>query len=203
MNRSDELEQLWKTQPADTALRGEEMRKIVAEKMRSFDRRVQWRNRIEIAAALVVALFFAYAGWIQHNDIERAGCAILVAGALYIIYYIRRNGGEAPDPNPDQTIEAYQRAMVSKFDHQILMLKNVKYWYLAPMYIGLLTLSAGKLWEYSEKGALSLIVATGPLIYTLVFAGVWWLNEVYAVGKLQRARARLVAEMIEEGNVCD
>ena len=94
----------------------------------TFDRSVKWRNRIEIAAALVVAGFFAYAGWIQHNAIERAGCAIVVAGALYIIYYIRRNGGEPPDPNPDQTIEAYQRAMVSKFDHQILLLKNVKYW---------------------------------------------------------------------------
>lgn len=178
------------------------MRKIIAGKMRSFDRRIRWRNRIETVAALAVAVFFAYAGWIQRNDAERAGCAIVVAGALYIIYYIRRNGGEASDPNPDQTIAGYQRAMVSKFDHQILLLRNVKYWYLAPMYIGLLTLSAGTLWELSEKGALTWVAVTGPIIYTVVFAAIWWLNEVYGVGKLKRARAALMAGM-DEDNVCE
>jgi hypothetical protein len=178
------------------------MRKIIAGKMRSFDRRIQWRNRTETVAALAVAAFFAYAGWMQHNAIERAGCAIIMAGALYIIYYIRRHGGEAPDPNPAQTIEGYQRAMVSKVDHQILLLKSVKYWYLAPMYIGLLTLSAGRLWEVSQKGALKWDAITGPVIYTLVFTAVWWLNEVYAVGKLIRARAALLAGM--DGNqVCE
>src|SRR5436190_2131481 len=127
MNTSDELEQLWKTQPADTVMRGEEMRKIIVGKMLAFDRRIQWRNTIETVAALAVAAFFAYAGWMQRNAIERAGCAIIVAGALYIIFYIRRNGGEAPDPNPDQTIEGYQCALVSKYDHQILLLRSVKY----------------------------------------------------------------------------
>src|ERR1051325_4331323 len=111
MNRPDELEQLWKTQPADKAMTGEEMRNIIAAKMRSFDRRIAWRNRVEIAAALAVAVFFAYAGWIQHNGIERAGCAMVVGGALYIIFYIRRNGGETLDSNPDQRIEEYQRGM--------------------------------------------------------------------------------------------
>jgi hypothetical protein len=204
MNRSDELEQLWKTQPADAALRGEEMRKIIVGKMLAFDRRIQWRNRIETLAALAVAAFFAYAGWMQRNGIERAGCAIIVAGALYIIFYIRRNGGKAraPDPNPDQTIEGYQCALVSKYDHQILLLRSVKYWYLAPMYIGLLTLSAGRLWDVSQEGALTWDAVTGPVIYTLVFAAVWWLNEVYAVGKLKRARSALMAGM-DGDDVCE
>jgi hypothetical protein len=203
MNQSDELEQFWMTQPADTAISGEEMRKIIAGKMRSFDRRIAWRNRVETAAALAVAGFFTYAGWIQHNGVQTAGCAIIVTGALYIIYYIRRHGGEAPDPNPDQTIEAYQRAMASKVDHQILLLRYVKYWYLAPMYIGLLTLSAGMLWERSEKGALTWDAVTGPVVYTLVFAAVWWLNEVYAVGKLKRARAALMAGISDADDLCE
>jgi hypothetical protein len=202
MNRPDELEQLWKTQPADTAIRGEEMREIIAGKMRAFDRRIEWRNKRETLAALAVAAFFAYAGWMQHNAIERAGCAIIVAGAVYIIYYIRRYGREAPDPNPDQTLEGYQRAMVSKYDHQIRLLKNVKYWYLAPLYIGLLTFSAGMLWELSEKGALTWVAVTGPIIYTVVFAAIWWLNEVSGVGKLKKARAALMAGM-DGGNVCE
>jgi hypothetical protein len=32
-------------------------------------------------------------------------------------------------------------------------------------------------------------------VYTAVFGTVWWLNEVYAVGKLRRQRARLLDEM--------
>lgn len=32
-----------------------------------------------------------------------------------------------------------------------------------------------------------------PMIYTAVFAAVWWLNETYSVGRLRQERAKLLA----------
>jgi hypothetical protein len=198
MNRPHDLQHLWKTQPVDPGMKGEEMRKLVLKKMEKFDRIIKWRNRTECVAALAVAAFFAYAAWIAPNGIARLGSAIIVGGALWIIYYIRKHGTEPADPNPDQTLAGYQTALARKYDHQIRLLRNVKFWYLLPMYIGLLTLSAGIV---AEKGAFTWKDAFGPLIYTLFFAGVWWLNEVHTVRKLQRRRTQLISGM--EGDAAD
>ena len=55
MNRPDDLEQLWKTQPVDPAVKGEEMRKIVLKKTEKFDRAVRRRNMREMIAAVVLS----------------------------------------------------------------------------------------------------------------------------------------------------
>lgn len=193
MNQPDDLEQLWKTQPVDPAVKGEEMRKIILTKTEKFDRTIRRRNIRETVAAAIVAIFFAYIAWGQRNAIERAGSFIIVAGALWIIYYMRRHGTEPPDPNPDQTLEGYQRALVRKYDHQIRLLHKVKFWYLAPLYVGLLTGSAGLVKELAEKGESIWLAALFPLFYTLVFVAIWWLNEVYGVRKLERMRAQVTS----------
>jgi len=198
MNQPDELEQLWKTQPVDPAVKGEEMRKIVLKKMEKFDRTIRRRNIREMIAAAVVALAFTGVAWGQHNAIERAGSIVLVAGALWIIYYLWQHGTEPSDPNPDQTLAGYQNALVRKYDYQIRLLRKVKFWYLAPIYLGLLIGSVGLLKELADKGTLTWSVFLFPLFYTLIFAGIWWLNEVYAVGKLRRMREQ-VASGLEDG----
>ncbi len=202
MNQPDDLEQLWKTQPVDPAVRGEEMRKIILKKTEKFDRTIRRRNIQETVAALVVAVFFTYIAWGQRNGIERAGSIILVASSLWIVYYMWRRGAEAADPSPDQTLEGYQRALVRKYDHQIRLLRNVKFWYLAPMYVGLLTCSVGVLKQQAEKGALTWPATLYPLVYTVLFAGIWWMNEVYAVRKIERMRAQLTSGIEGGGAEC-
>ena len=198
MNRPDDLEQLWKTQPVDPAVKGEEMRKIVLKKTEKFDRAIRRRNMRETVAAGVLAMMGSYGAWAQHDTFGRASSMILVAASLWIIYYMWRHGAEPPDPNPDQTLEGYQRALVLKYDHQIRLLRNVKLWYLAPLYAALLTASVGTFKERFARGALTWLDGVVPLFYTLLFAGIWWLNEVYGVRKLERMRAR-VTSGIEEG----
>jgi hypothetical protein len=56
------------------------------------------------------------------------------------------------DPNPDQSLAEYRSALVSKIDHQIRLLRRVKYWSLLPTYVGLLTLNAGWL-QPCRRGA--------------------------------------------------
>ena len=201
MNQPDDLEQLWKTQPVDPAVKGEEMRKIVLQKTEKFDRTIRRRNIRETVAAALVAIFFTYIAWGQRNGIDRVGSIILVASSLWIVYYMWRRGAEPPDPNPDQTLEGYQRALVRKYDHQIRLLRNVKFWYLAPMYVGLLTVSAGLLKERVEKGSPIGLAVLYPIFYTLLGAGIWWMTEVYAVRKLEQMRAR-VTSGIEGGTKC-
>jgi hypothetical protein len=202
MNTPDELEQLWKTQPVDPAVKGEEMRKMILNRMEKFDRTIRRRNLREMIAAAAVAAFFSYIAWGQDNGIGRAGSLILVAGSLWIIYYIWRHGTEPSDPNPDQTLAGYQNALIRKYDHQIRLLRRVKFWYLAPFYVGLLTLNAGLVKELAEKGALTWWTFLFPLFYTLVFAALWWLNEIHGVGRLKRMREQVVSGVQEGEKEC-
>jgi len=202
MNTSDELEQLWKTQPVDPAVKGEEMREIILNRTEKFDRTIRRRNMRETVAAAAVAVFFSYLAWGQSDRIVLAGSLILVAGSLWIIYYLWRHGTEPPDPNPDQTLAGYQQALVRKYDHQIRLLRNVKFWYLLPIYAGLLTLAGAMIKDRAEKGLLTGSDFLYPVFYTLVFAGIWWLNEVYGVGKLRRMRDQVVSGVPEGKREC-
>jgi len=202
MNRPDDLEQLWKTQPVDPAVKGEEMRKIVLKKTEKFDRAVRRRNLREMIAAVVLAAMGFSGAWLQHGAIERASSIILAVSSLWIIYYVSRYGAEPPDPNPDQTLAGYQRALVRKYNHQIRLLRNVKFWYLAPLYAALLTGSLGYFKDRAARGALTWADAIMPLIYTLIFAGIWWLNEIYGVRKLERMRAQVTSGTAEGESQC-
>ncbi len=198
MDQHVDLEELWKSQPVDTGVNGEEMRNLVLTKIAAFDRRIRRRNRTETIAGLIVAPAFAYFAWMQRDPIQRLGSIIIAAGALWIIYYLWRYGTGPADPASDQTLADYRRALALKYEHQIRLLRRVKFWYLAPLYVGLLTGSAGVLREQAKNGAITWADALLPLVYTLVVAGVWWLNEVYAVRKLRRQSAQLLSGIEEE-----
>jgi hypothetical protein len=200
MNQPDDLEQLWKTQPVDPAMKGEEMRTIILNKTEKFDRAIRRRNIREIVAAAVVALISSYVAWTQDNAISRASSIMLLASSLWIIYYMWRHGAEPADPNPDQTLAGYQHALIRKYDHQIRLLRNVKFWYLAPFYASLLTASVGTLKE--RAGALTWVDGMFPLFYTLMFAAIWWLNEVQGVRKLERMRAQVTSGIEEAEPQC-
>ena len=193
MNKPDELEQLWQTQPVGTEMEGEQMRQIILRKTEKFDRTIRWRNMREVLASAVAGIFFGYLTWKQANGVARLGSALVTGTMVWIIYYFWRHGSGPVDPNPDQSAAAFRSALISKIDHQIRLLRNVKFWYLLPMYVGLVVFSAGGIRDHAATGTLSWRDAVGPLFYTLVFAGIWWLNEGYAVRKLERWKTKLAA----------
>jgi len=193
MSQPEELEDLWKSQPLDKSLKGDEMRSVVLKKISAFDRTIRMRNLRETVTAVAVAAFFLYLAWLQRNGIARLGSGIVAAGAVWIVYYLRRFGTGPAEPSPDQPAESFRRALVMKYEHQIRLLRKVKLWYLLPMYVGLITNTAGLLQQEAQTRRLTLLDAIAPLIYTLIFAGVWWLNEVYAVRKLEHTRSQILA----------
>jgi hypothetical protein len=187
-----EFESLWKTQPLQAAVNGEEMLDIIIKKSAAFDRRVAARDRRETLASLVVAVLFGVAAWVQTNPLQRAGSLMAVAAAIWIVFHIRRNRTHvAPDPLPDQSLTSYRQALVSKIDHQIRLLKTAKFWYVLPLYMAVLVIMAGSILERARTRPLVWSDATPVVLQTLFFGAVWWLNEVYAVRKLRKARLQL------------
>jgi hypothetical protein len=192
MNTPDDLQALWQQSPVASGRKGDEMLAIVEKKSRTFDRKIRVRNWVECIAGVVVAAAF---GWIAFaiapNAVVRSGAIIVVLSAVWVIFYIVRYGGN-PAPVPDQTLASYRQALTENYDHQIRLLRNVKYWYVLPPYIGVLTLSAGILMEVSKHRPLNPKDFVSPAICTTVSVLIWWLNEGYGVRKLRKERESLL-----------
>ncbi|MGA2134766.1 MAG: hypothetical protein ABSH50_20975 [Bryobacteraceae bacterium] len=189
----DELDQIWRVQTVAPA-KGEDMLALAMEKAARFERTIRHRNWRECGAAAVGSAFFGWAAWHAPAAMMRGGYLVVAASGLWIIFYMLRYGREAANPQPDQSLAGFQRALLRQYDYQIGLLRNVKYWYLLPMYAGLLLASAGGLvTRPARQPAWPAVVAM--VLYTLVFGVIWWLNEGYAAGKLRGQRAGLLEQM--------
>jgi hypothetical protein len=195
MPDKDELAQLWSSQRAGPETKGEDMLVMAMKRVNRFDRTIKLRNWRESIAGVVVTIWFAWIAWRSPNGLTRAGNALVAASGLWYVFCMWRYGHEARPSAPDRSLADYQRALLRKYDYQIRLLKNVKYWYLLPPYAGLLLASAGILMDDAAKGHPASPQWVAMAIYTAVFAAVWWLNEAYAVRKLSRARAGLLEQM--------
>lgn len=191
MNGTDELSELWKSTPVPP-VRSEEVLTMVQNRLRKFDRMIYMRNLRESAASLFVSGVFFWMALDIREPWQRAGSWILVVSGLFITFTLIRSGRTGRAPDAGGKLTDYVSALMNRYDRQIRLLKNVKYWYLLPMYAGLVSLTIGKVLEESRAGALKWPVLAMPVVYTALCAWVWWLNEVNAVGKLQRCKETLL-----------
>jgi hypothetical protein len=191
----DELNQLWCGQTTGPPTKGEDMLTIAIERAERFDRTIRLRNWRECGAGVLVAAIFAFIALESPNALAVAGNLLVAASGLWIVFYLLRYGRGAPLPAPDRSLADFQQALLQQYDQQIRLLLRVKYWYLLPPYVGLLLASAGTVMANAAKGQPAWPQSIAVVIYTSVFAVVWWLNGTYAADKLRAKRARLVEEM--------
>jgi hypothetical protein len=108
-----------------------------------FERRIRQRNRREILAGVLVILGVGAGVWLGPNLVARVGCALVMAGALFIIYRIRTRGvaGSIPlDASRAHAIAAYRRELEVQRD----LLRTVTSWYLLPLLPGAAVLMLGQ-----------------------------------------------------------
>jgi len=168
---------------------------MAMERTERFDRTIKARNLRECLGGAFITAFFAFLAWKSPNALARTGFLVVAASGVWIVFYMLRYGREAPAPAPDGSLADFQQALLRKYDHQIRLLKNVKYWYLLPPYMGLMLGSAGIVMANAAKGQPAWPQLFAVAVYTATFGFLWWLNEGPGVGKLRRERARLLEEM--------
>lgn len=194
MTPTDELRQLWQSD-INEAINQRELLLQVKQKQRAFNRRIRGRDlRESIGGLLVTLLFggFALRGGTATNlvaDIWLAGCG------LWIVFYLRRYSGLSRTPAPDQSLASYRAELLASYDRQIRLLKTVKYWYILPIWLGLMIHSSALLID----GGHWLPFLGMATLMTVVNAVVWWMNEGPGVRNLVRRRLELTILLGEEG----
>jgi uncharacterized protein involved in response to NO len=195
---NDKLSNLWRSEASSSSIssqqkekEGEEMLTMVIERTRKFDRRILLRNVREIVGAFIVTAVFAWFGWKAPSGLEKIGDAIVAASGVWIAYYIVRFGGGPKALDRGLNLNAYGQLLRENYEQQTRLARTVKYWYLLPMYAGLLVANLGFWLRMHGTGQSARPALVSMAIVTVAFGFVWILNEVYSVRCLEKLKREL------------
>jgi len=182
--RPADASNLWRTQPSEDAPVSLEN---IHHRARQFQSEIRRRNLREYIAALLVVFMFGRYLWVYPGWMTKAGGALSVIAALFVMWQLHRRGrSEAlPDESGMPIVDFHRAELIRQRD----MLKSVGSWYLAPFVPGLVLLAMGRYYQVHAIGrtlaADHRIIILANVVVLLVFAAVWLLN-VWAAQRLQR-----------------
>jgi FtsH-binding integral membrane protein len=179
---------VWKSQPAERLeISLEEMR----QEAQKLETKIFWRNvREYVACALVVACFGYYAS-VFHSTLIRAGCGLVIAGALFAVLRLHKTGAArtVPAELAFRTCVGFHR---QELERQRDLLRSVWRWYLLPLVAGMVVFLLGLFELTMQRPHTSEHARTIVIVFALtaagcalVFVGVGKLNQ-WAARKLQR-----------------
>jgi len=178
-NSTHELLNLWQSQePQATSMSAKELRDASSK----LEKRVFWRNSREYLGAAIVVASFGYYLYKFESALLRAGSALTIAGALFVVMYLYRKGAAetmAAGQQSNSCMEFYRMELVRQRD----LLLSVWKWYLMPFVPGLGLFLLGMLQMVLRQPAAHLHYGVVALWFGFsfafcagIFAGVEWLN---------------------------
>jgi hypothetical protein len=191
----DELVKIWAADAAPVRKTHEEVMALVTKRQKTFEKKIRVRDWREIVAAAIVGMFFLWAAAHSENLLQRVGNGIIVVGSVWIIYYLRTHRFHHIPSDPTLDIRSYTRQLFNEYEKQIRLLKQVKYWYLLPLYLGLMVGWAGSFRRQAQAGLMGPVLSAAFI--TGLFGAIWWLNEVWAARRVSAERDRMRALLSE------
>ena len=130
------LRNVWQNQkPEGIRMSVEEIRRRAGK----FQKKIYWRNLREYVAGLVVVVFFGFYFWRTSDALTRGALGLLIAGVLYVMWYLHRQGSSRSLPADlglASGIDFYRRELKRQRD----LLASVWAWYLGPLIPGFVAL---------------------------------------------------------------
>jgi hypothetical protein len=184
----NDMTTVWKNQPVE---RIEISLEEIRRKAQKLEKGVWWRNLREYAASAIVIATFGYTFLVSPPILVRAGCGLLIAGTLFVVYTLHRRGAS-------RTVlaELAFRTCVDfhrmELERQRDLLRSVWTWYLLPFVPGMIVFLLGLFRRTMQlpnaPAHAGVIVTTFTLVAAgcaLLFVGVGKLNQ-WGARKLQR-----------------
>ena len=134
-----EVQDLWQGQAAEgRAMSLDELRR----RSRQLERIIARRNRRESIAGVVVIIVFGWIAWYSRGPLVRVGAALAMAGAGFIIYYLRRWAAARSLP-ADLALTSSLQFHRCELERQRDLLRSVWTWYLLPLVPAAVVLNLG------------------------------------------------------------
>jgi hypothetical protein len=167
----EELQEAWQSQDtgAKVTIRADALLKEVRRKQKQFRATILWRDVREVGvAAFMTWLFLHWAIRDREWSLYLLALACFGVGTFMLAdRWLQRK----KRPITNDSVRACIEASLVQVNHQIWQLKNVFWWYLLPIQVGLAALIGSVLWQARLAG---LAVIMGLTAYALVCALVCW-----------------------------
>jgi putative copper export protein len=124
-------------------LSADELLAFVKSEAKRFDRQILLRDLREvIAGVLAIALIAPTA--VRANLLTRLGTVVVIAALVFIVVRLTRARRESRGDAMDRPVALVLRAEQAKIDTQIRLLETVFWWYVGPLWLGMVMIIAGR-----------------------------------------------------------
>lgn len=170
--------QLWQSQPVEGI-------KMSVEEIRSratkFEKKIFWRNiREYVGSAIAIGLFVSF--FVNsHDSLFRTGCALCIAGLLYMAYQLNRRASVRSLPaelGAESSLQFYR----GQLERQRDFIAHIWRWYLWPLVPGLAVFSLQSILAV-HKHIWPALAVNGLFAASLIAA---WQANAYAARCLQK-----------------
>lgn len=169
--QNNSVQELWQNQPVEvTKMSVEEIRRRAGK----FERKIRWRNVREYVASLIAASLMGYFYFTAGDVGSRVTFALFIAAMLWIVIALHRMGSAKRTPVDMDTLTT-QQFYRAELERQLAVVKNVWWWYLAPMVPGMIGCTVAYVMKDHHRwtwGGLALMDG----LFVAAFYGVWKLN---------------------------
>jgi len=169
----DALKKLWREQNfrSSPALPDEAQIALMKTRMKGFDKTISWRDYGEVAACIFIIVFFGWNLIFRNNSVlTQAGCIVLIASAVFIAWKLIGSKRRLPKAEPDAPVFDAAKVELQKIENQIRLLKSIAWWYLLPLFVGVMMHYWGAAASFGSKLGFS---ATVLVVYIFIY----WLNQ--------------------------
>ncbi len=179
----EDLQKTWQSKDANAkvTINTDMLLKEVRHNQQQFRAMILWRDVREVGVAFLLTLFFLHQGMRHHDwtDYLLAFAGFGVGNFMVVDRLIQRR----KQPVANDSLKSCIESSLLQVNHQIWLLKNVFWWYLLPVLVGLGILIVSQIWKSRHDGPFGIIFLTGYALFcALFFWGVYWFNQ-YAVRK--------------------
>ena len=184
----DDLQKAWQSQDAGArvAINADVLLREVQRNQHQFRATIFWRDVREVGMAYLLAAFFSYQSLRQGDWTSiLIGIACFGVGTFMLVDRLlqRRKQTTARDP-----LKRCIEGSLKEVNHQIWLLKNVFWWYLAPIAAALAIFLGHSVWRAANIGfnilapsvVLGAVVAV--VVIGLLYWAIYWVNQ-FAVRK--------------------
>jgi hypothetical protein len=178
-NADDSLLRLWQESAIATLDPDRLTRSIGRMALARFDRALFRHDLREYAAFVFLLLFFSGQAALG-GDLVQA--AVGITGGLFVVSYLWWQHRRLTPLDASADGRAYQAALLDRIDGQIRLVRNIRYWYLLPLYLPVVWTVAAT-WRRNPLAAV-----VGWAVLTAVYVVVAWLCERVAVRRLTLER---------------
>ena len=179
----NELQKNWQSQPGNFTLTidSDILLKQVERNKRNFELTVFWRDFIEVVTAIIMFFFFIGAGF----KLKLWPAFLLALTCLWIAAFMvtDRLIQKRRQPKVTEILIDCIKTSLYKVNHQIWLLKNVLWWYLLPLGVGIFVFMSYLAFAVSRNGigvsiGWILLFISGYLIFVFfLYWGIYWLNQ--------------------------